>query len=262
MNSGIYKIYNIITNDCYIGSSYDLTKRKQRHSRDLKANKHHSLILQRAVNKYGINNFRFKILELCVVDDLLNKEQYYIDTFFPKYNICRYAGSSLGVKQSEESKAKKRKYALDNNIIPPESTWKDKQLTVYKLDKITLEVIDKYESLASACRSVGKDSTFVTTIKSCCENKRFSAYGYRWVLNLDDIIKLREKKPLNHNKGKNINKPGRPILQYSIKNEFIKEWKSIKEAELVYGKGISNCARGVSNSSNGYKWKYKIKDNA
>ena len=76
MNSGIYKIYNIITNDCYIGSSYDLTKRKQRHSRDLKANKHHSLILQRAVNKYGINNFRFKILELCVVDDLLNKEQY------------------------------------------------------------------------------------------------------------------------------------------------------------------------------------------
>ena len=38
---------------------------------------------------------------------------------------------------------------------------------------------------------------------------------------------------------------------------FIKEWNSVKEAEIIFGKGISNCALGKSKTSGGFIWKYE-----
>ena len=64
MISGIYEIRNLITGDCYIGSSMNITQRKNRHFRDLKNNSHHSIILQRAYCKYGIDAFMFNIIEI------------------------------------------------------------------------------------------------------------------------------------------------------------------------------------------------------
>lgn len=259
MKGGIYQIVNIVTNDAYIGSAINLKNRKARHSRDLKANKHHNILLQRAVNKYGIKNFKFRVIEYVANEGILiEKEQLYINTLNPAYNICRIAGSTLGRATTEETKVKHRDYAKINNVRPPASTWEAKQLRVYKLDKETLEVIKEYDSLSSACRSVGKDATFASTISSCCKNKRYSAFGYRWVFDLEDIKNLRKKVPLvAWNKGLSVEVATIPILQYTLKGEFIREWESVKVAEKVVGKGVGNCARGTSNSSNGYKWKYK-----
>ena len=258
MKSGIYEIINNITKDIYIGSSVNLSNRKSRHFRDLEKNIHHSIILQRAVDKYKIENFDFIILEYCDKNDLLIREQYYLDTLFPLYNILKNAGNSLGHIVTEETKIKHRKYALKNNVRPPESTWKDRQQSVYMLNKKTLEIIKEFDSLSSACRYIGKENTFVSTISSCCHNKRFSAFGYRWVFNTEDIELLREKKPLiAWNKGLKINnKKNKKVKQYDMKGNFIKEFNSVKEAEQFFGKGISNCALGRSKSSNGYIWKY------
>lgn len=256
---GIYMIINKINGDCYIGSSINLKNRKSRHLRDLKNNNHHSLILQRAVKKYGIENFQFEIVEECLKSELLNREQYYLNVLSPKYNICKIAGSCLGTKQSKEACDKKRKYAIENNIIPPESTWKEKQKKVYMLDYNTLEIIQEFESLSSACRFIGKDATFASTITSCCNNKRFSVYGYRWVFDKDDIKNLRKKNTKDPwNKGKKIdNKKSKPVFQYTLDNTFIRVWDSVKNAELQLGKGIGNCARGKSKTSHGYIWKYE-----
>lgn len=258
MKSGIYKIENQITKDIYIGSSVHLSNRKSRHFKDLENKKHHSIILQRAVNKYGIDNFIFIVLEECAKEILLIREQHYIDTLLPLYNICQVAGNSLGIKQSKKSIEKRRKYALDNNVRPPENTWKEKQQKVYMLDKSTLEVLQEFESLSLACRFIGKDATFVSTISSCCNNKRFSAFGYRWVFCLEDIQKLRTKIPLVcWCKGLKIdNKKSKKVKQFDMNNNFIKEFNSVKEAESIFGKGISNCALGKSKSSNGYIWRY------
>jgi hypothetical protein len=52
----------------------------------------------------------------------------------------------------------------------------------------------------------------------------------------------------------------KPILQYSLNDEFIKEWKSAKDVELELGlsrKNISVNLRGKTNHAYGYKWKYK-----
>lgn len=83
---GIYKIMNIVNGDCYYGSSINVEKRWLRHTYELKRGSHHNLILQRAWNKYGEENFKFILVEECGVSDLLQTEQKYLD-LKPKYNI-------------------------------------------------------------------------------------------------------------------------------------------------------------------------------
>lgn len=103
--SVVYKIKNIIANDFYIGSTCNFQKRKSTHTRALNKNKHHSKILQRAVNKYGLNNFVFQIIEQCEVDQTLDREQFYIDTLKPKYNVTKNALAPMqGRKHTDKTK--------------------------------------------------------------------------------------------------------------------------------------------------------------
>lgn len=109
MKAIIYKIINIKTEDFYIGSSAQYKRRKGKHLYDLRKNKHPCVHLQNSYNKHGLINFEFHILEefeYASKDEILNKEQYYLDTLKPIYNICSKAGSPLGVKRSEEFKKK------------------------------------------------------------------------------------------------------------------------------------------------------------
>lgn len=92
MQSGIYKITNKVTGDFYIGSSSRLSTRKGEHVLSARAGRHHSIIFQRAWDKYGEKAFEFKIIESCNINNLLEREQYYIDKFNPKYNIAKVAG--------------------------------------------------------------------------------------------------------------------------------------------------------------------------
>lgn len=43
------------------------------------------------------------ILEYCSINQLIEREQFYIDVLAPEYNILRIAGSSLGYKHSSKS---------------------------------------------------------------------------------------------------------------------------------------------------------------
>ena len=47
-----------------------------------------------------------EILEYCDSKYVISREQYYIDLLKPKYNILKIAGSNLGYKHSEETRAK------------------------------------------------------------------------------------------------------------------------------------------------------------
>lgn len=104
--SGIYEIVNNENGKIYIGSAENLDKRKRNHFSQLSRGVHHSVYLQNAYNKYGVDRFEFCIVEYCPVDKLLEREQYYIDTLLPEYNISRKAGSPLGIKRSDETKRK------------------------------------------------------------------------------------------------------------------------------------------------------------
>ena len=104
--SGIYIIKTKINNRYYIGSAINLYNRKHIHLTHLKNNKHHNSKLQRFVNKYGIDNLYFECVELCEKEDLIKKEQFYIDTLNPYFNIAKIAGSNLGIKITKEQSEK------------------------------------------------------------------------------------------------------------------------------------------------------------
>lgn len=136
---GIYKIYYESTpTKVYIGSALksQTTKYKKSsgfwhrfrsHASRLISNKHHSVKLQNAFNKYGKENFKFEIIEFCFGKECINREQYWID-FYDSctngYNCAPIAGSMVNFKHSKKTKDKisatkkeKRDAVLDEIIF-------------------------------------------------------------------------------------------------------------------------------------------------
>jgi len=113
--SGIYLIYNNINNKYYIGSA--CSNRINVRFRNHCIHGTGSMLVNRSIKKYGLNNFYFFILEYFpgfVKKEnlnknhlaLLDKETFYIEKLKPQYNILTYATSSLGFKHSELTKKK------------------------------------------------------------------------------------------------------------------------------------------------------------
>lgn len=103
---GIYAIINRINGKQYIGSTVNINKRLIEHRYGLNANRHFNQHLQRAWNKYGEEAFEFKVLKTCLINELLDIEQDWIDNEENLYNICPSAHSTLGRELTEEHKKK------------------------------------------------------------------------------------------------------------------------------------------------------------
>ena len=118
METGIYKITCKENNKFYIGSSKNLEKRCQKHLNDLRKNKHINIHLQRAYNKYGENAFIFNVIEKCSYEDLLIREQFYLDTLNPEFNIGKQSsgGDNLTKNPNKEEIINKIKNTINQNI--------------------------------------------------------------------------------------------------------------------------------------------------
>ena len=81
MSCGIYIITNKINNHFYIGLSKDIELRWKHHINESqnKNSKEYEKTLYRAFRKYGIENFRFEILELCSEESLREREIFWIN---------------------------------------------------------------------------------------------------------------------------------------------------------------------------------------
>ena len=107
MRTGIYKIEsNLCPDRVYIGSAADLDNRWYQHQWTLKRGSHANKKLQNHYNKYGKDDLMFSVIENCDKNDLVSREQFYIDTITPSFNILPIAGSTLGFKCSDETRKK------------------------------------------------------------------------------------------------------------------------------------------------------------
>jgi len=107
--AGVYKWTNKTTGSSYIGSSVNLSKRFTNYfsiSFLIREVAKVNSVIYKALLKYGLSNFQLEILEYCKPEDVLAREQYYLDLCSPKYNILTRAGSSYGFKHSAETLAK------------------------------------------------------------------------------------------------------------------------------------------------------------
>lgn len=129
MKSGIYKISNTVTGRIYIGSSVNISNRKYNHLWKLETGQHDNSFLQKSFNKHGVSAFDFEVVEMCEVDKLIEREQYYLDKFQSYkrsvgYNICEKAYSTQGVKCSDKTKAK----ISAKNKGSKRNCWRDKSI--------------------------------------------------------------------------------------------------------------------------------------
>jgi group I intron endonuclease len=116
MTSGVYLIEG--GGAQYVGSAKDIVARWSMHRHELNQRKHHSRYLQRAWDKYGSDAFTFCILEECEPEQCIEREQYWIDTLKPKFNMHPLARSPLGVRRSAATRAKLSALASARNSPP------------------------------------------------------------------------------------------------------------------------------------------------
>lgn len=81
MTIGIYEIICLKNNKKYIGSSKNIETRFYKHTNLLNKNKHTNSYLQNCWNKYKESQFKFSIIEICQIEDLITKECFYINKF-------------------------------------------------------------------------------------------------------------------------------------------------------------------------------------
>jgi group I intron endonuclease len=105
---GIYEIYHKLTRRRYIGSSSEVEKRLYHHLVKLRTNSHPCQHMQNVWNKYGDKDFVFFLIETCAVEDLIRREQFYIDRvpIKQRLNVLPVAGSARGFRPSEETRKK------------------------------------------------------------------------------------------------------------------------------------------------------------
>ena len=77
---GIYKVTNKINGKVYIGQSVDIGKRWRQHmtAKD-------DIYFHKAIQKYGVENFQWEIIEKCKKKDLDERESYWIE-YYDSYN--------------------------------------------------------------------------------------------------------------------------------------------------------------------------------
>ena len=125
---GIYEIVNLVNNKFYIGyASISFGDRRDSHFACLRNGYHFNKYLQFDFDKYGEENFEFKILEIIKSDDIeyfKEREKYYIsflNAIENGYNMCdggntriRPSKYNLGKKASEEAREHMREPRAKN----------------------------------------------------------------------------------------------------------------------------------------------------
>jgi len=209
--TGVYKIVNIVNNKVYVGSSCDINRRWKEHIFRLKKNKHHSVKLQNSFNKYGVDVFIFEVIEECEKNQLIIKEQYWIDSLNScnhGYNHKTKSGITLGFlgkKHSEYFKIKKSEEMLDNKFA------------------LGLKHSEEYK-------------LYMKSINTGVNNPN---YGKKQSL---ECIKKRLETVKKNNSFKGENNPNfKFTINYEdLKNLFLIENKTLKEIAKIY-----NCSVGT-----------------
>jgi len=141
MGCGIYKIQNIVNDKIYIGSSVNLDSREYKHFWMLERNGHDNEYLQHSYNKYGKDSFKFEIIEECCYDDLINKENFYID--FYKSNVLDFGFNLAKVNEF-------RRNTYNDNVkikLSKSNLTKNNNFTIFSLTNIETKEDFIFDSL-------------------------------------------------------------------------------------------------------------------
>lgn len=288
--TGIYKITNLINNQIYIGQARDLSRRIYEHKyRSFKENtSDYNSAIGTAIREYGLDNFNIEIIENCSIEELDEKERYWIkyyNSYYEGYN--RTLGGRSGILQPSNPVYQYewtgkfiKEYihiyaAVENTGISITSIqgclrgdqniaggyqWSYKKYNFIEPYYTDIPVIcydlqgnkiKDYSSISSAAKETGDTSESIK--KSCkTEDKTGKNYQWRYWEQYNDIDKIdSHKKQREH-----------AINQYDLNGNFIRTFNSITEAVQILNKNIgSSIARCCKHedkyyTAGGFIWSY------
>ena len=250
----IYTITNKTDNKIYVGQTIgDLERRWKGH---LKKGSN-CRYLKSAINRYGVDNFVFKLVCITFDNQLDDMEIQYIE----KYNCLVPNGYNLrlggnGGKHNTETKQKISASLLQN-----------KKIIQFDVQGNRLK---SFNCLREAAESVGCSTS---TIAHCCNEDIRTAAGYVWKyesINSDTAKNQSGIPPLTgrfkYIRDKNIlnapktNKLIRKIIQFDIHGNKLNSFNTCREAAEHVGvsrSSITTCCLGKLKLSKGYVWKYE-----
>lgn len=225
--SGIYVIECIKNNKIYIGSAKNFSKRFSWHKTALIKNKHYNTKLQNAFNKYGVENFTFKIVRVSPIKErnfLIKEEQKYIDKYFPNNDFLRKNGFNL-------------KRNADGGFLGGKKLKFRKAVSVFDLN---MNFIEEIVGINEASKK------YNAKVSSCCLGKLMTSGGYIF-RHSDNIFLNREKKQDGMPKGYKTKK-ARAVYQYSaLTGDFIKEWRCFTDIPSEIGYSASYIIGHINN---------------
>ena len=147
---GIYKVTNKINGKVYIGQSVDIGKRWRQHmtAKD-------DIYFHKAIQKYGVENFEWEVVEQCKKKDLDEREIYWIeyyDSFNKGYNCTKGGEGNSGEgspnwkggisldrseysKQNYETNKEKRKRQMKEHYEVNKEKMKRQMKEYYEVNK-------------------------------------------------------------------------------------------------------------------------------
>lgn len=216
----IYK-YTFPNGKVYIGQTY---KGSGRYGKPMK---YRNSLVGNAMSKYP--SFQKEIIEYCSKEMIDEREVFYINKYDSTnrnkgYN--RDYGGSKNKRFTNELKKQLSKIHTD--------------LQVSEIEQFTLDgsFVKTWKSIKEASRELKIDRG---RISKALHGHIKQAGGYIW--------KLKEVySPYN----------SRPISQYDLKGNFIRDWDNTKQAEeALHIHNILNSLNGHNKTTGGFQWKYK-----
>lgn len=220
-------IKNIENYKTYVGQSADIDGRFRRHISALSNGTHANKYLQKDWDRYGANAFQFSILEECAIDDLNDKEKYYIaatNSFSLGYNMNIGGDGIRGYKHSTAEIKKMRRIQTPLVVLQFNKEFKLLRRWEGGTSHISKELHFTQACLLLRCRHTLNGQ--MTPYKDCywVYEEEYNNPNFTWDKYLQNISVIKLGNLLkNHIKY--------PICQYDLDNNFIKQWDNY--AELI-----------------------------
>ena len=137
--SGVYKITNTITGDCYIGSSNDVKRRWKEHKWPSVWKRYSNNQMYIDMQKYGVEKFDFEVIEEAEEGKLKETEQKFIELLKPTYNSIRANG--LDIERKKEYKKEYQKTDKGKKSRKKANNKYYSQLCCYNGETLTLNAL-------------------------------------------------------------------------------------------------------------------------
>lgn len=163
--SGVYCWTNKLNGFKYIGSALEFRGRLSSYynKTHLKSKKTSKIFT--SLNKYGFDNFKFEIIEICDSTIRIEREQFYINSVNPTLNILRIAGSSQGHRHSPETKLRMINSALNRSLEDKQKLLNRLTSTEWQIQNLEhLKKLNSSEKHLKHISLLGKSSGHPITI--------------------------------------------------------------------------------------------------